>query len=372
MYFFKYYAIGHSYLKHGPFKGWQTEGAWGMAASKSENDYFHKFQEMLKENFDCKISSLAENHAMYERLCVEGVAAEDYKSSEYYHHMKEVITTFKPNIITVFVGGGNTIANDEKSLTLFYDVLYDMISKYKQPETVVICPCLHEYISKICTPVIKKYNFIPADVSFIHSDSSHENPYYAFKDYPEYDKEAAAGAVEFRTHPNDLGHFKIAECIFYSAKEEILKSIPQCSGNESFEFDESFTLVKEEEISIFTSPKLFLNFEGFNVTPGKDCVTFSSAPGTGAAVSADKLSIGPEYNKLYVKLSVDGYVDGKQLELVYSADGTSNSLYCPIEDTSMRTYEFDLSNVNEEITSFRISPNMEDCLLRISSLVFLK
>lgn len=73
-------------------------------------------------------------------------------------------------------------------------------------------------------------------------------------------------------------------------------------------------LDKDEEIGIFTSPKLFLNFEGFNVTPGKDCVTFSSAPGTGASVSADKLSIGPEYNKLYVKLSVDGFVDGKQLE----------------------------------------------------------
>ena len=51
MYHFKYYAIGHSYLKHGPFKGWQTDGYWGMAASKPENDYFHKFQDCLKLKF---------------------------------------------------------------------------------------------------------------------------------------------------------------------------------------------------------------------------------------------------------------------------------------------------------------------------------
>ena len=72
---FKYYAIGHSYLKHGPFKGWQTDGYWGMAASAPENDYFHKFQDILKENFECKLTALAENHADYERLCREGESA---------------------------------------------------------------------------------------------------------------------------------------------------------------------------------------------------------------------------------------------------------------------------------------------------------
>lgn len=36
MHSFRYYAIGHSYLEHGPFVGWQTEGFWGMAASAPE------------------------------------------------------------------------------------------------------------------------------------------------------------------------------------------------------------------------------------------------------------------------------------------------------------------------------------------------
>ena len=371
MYYFKYYAIGHSYLKHGPFKGWQTDGYWGMAASEPANDYFHKFREILQKNFDCKINSIAENHASYERLCVDGVTAEDYRRSKYYNHMKKVITTFKPNIITVFVGGGNTVANDEKSLTLFHDVLYDMIQKYKQPETVVICPCLNKRIAKICMPVIKKYNFIAADVSFIHSDSSRENPYYAFKDYPEYDKEAASGAVEFRTHPNNLGHFKIAECIFNSAKEEILRKISPCDENQPCDFEEDFAFEKDDEIKIITEPNIPVSFNGFNITRDGDCVSFSSAPGTGASISADNLSIGCEYNKFYVRLSVDGNITGKKLEFSFSTNGTTESIYCPIEGNSIHTYQFDISNVKESIDAFRLSPNMDDCFIRINSLGFL-
>ena len=372
MYHFKYYAIGHSYLKHPPFKGWQTDGYWGMAASKPENDYFHKFQDFLKDNFECKISALAENHASYERLCVEGVTVEDYKNSEYYKHMKEVLATFKPNIITVFVGGGNTVANDEKSLTMFYDVLYDMIDRYKQPETVVICPCLNEYISKICMPVIRKYNFIAADASFIHSDTSRENPYYAFKDYPEYDEDVAGGAVEFRTHPNDLGHLKIAECIYNSSKNEIMKNIPECDENEICDFDESFVCEENGEMEIFTEPKMSVNFNGFNVSSNNDCVVLSSAPGTGASISADKLEIGCEYNKFYVRLSVDGDIIGKELEFSFASEGDSKCMYCPINDNEMHTYEFDISGVEKQISSFRVSPNMEDCLMRVNKLGFIK
>ena len=372
MYHFKYYAIGHSYLKHGPFKGWQTDGYWGMAASKPENDYFHKFQDCLKDNFECKVSALAENHASYERLCVEGVTADVYKNSEYYKHMKDVITTFKPNIITVFVGGGNTVANDEKSLTMFFDVLFDMITRYTQPETVVIWACMNEYILKIGMPIIEKYNFIYADASFIHSDTSRENPYYAFKEYPEYDEAIADGAVEFRTHPNDLGHLKIAECIYDSAREEILKNIPECDENEELDFDGSFICEENGELKIYTEPKMSVNFNGFNVSSINDCVVLSSAHGTGASVSADNLDIDSKYNKFYIRLSIDGYVSGKELEFSYMSEGKSECMYCPIKDNEMNTYEFDISAVKKQINSFRISPNMEDCMIRVNKLGFVE
>ena len=119
MYHFRYYAIGHSYLLHGPFQGWQTVGEWGMAASEPEKDYFHRFRALLEESFECKLEAVAENQAAYERRCVLGVTAEDYKSSPEYAHMKEVLLTFKPNVISVCVGGGNTVANDAESLSFF-------------------------------------------------------------------------------------------------------------------------------------------------------------------------------------------------------------------------------------------------------------
>ena len=369
---FKYYAIGHSYLKHGPFKGWQTDGYWGMAASAPENDYYHKFQDILKENFECKLTALAENHADYERLCREGVTEETYKNSDPYKHMKEVIETFKPNIITVFVGGGNTVANDRESLTAFFDILYDMIASSKQPDTVVICPYLHENIAQICSPVVKKYNFIGADVSFIHADKSRNNPYYAYKDYPEYDEAAAAGAVEFRTHPNDLGHLKIAEAIFDVAKDELERNVPECDADEICDTAEEFVIEQNDEIKIPTEPKMNVSFNGFNVHGGCDFVAFSSAPGTGASISAVELNIAPEYGRFYVNLSVDGDIEGKTLEFSCISGGKKEIMYCPIETSEMHTYEFDISRVKETISSFRISPNMENCFIRVESLGFAK
>ena len=277
----------------------------------------------------------------------------------------------KPNIITVFVGGGNTIAGDEKSLTLFFDVLYDMIQKNKQPETVVICACIRESIAKINIPVIEKYGFVTADVSFIHTDKSRNNPYYAFKDYPEYDKEAAAGAVEFRTHPNNLGHLKIAECFFDSAKEEIIKKIPQGDESGDIDFDENFDYGKDGDIKIITEPKMSVSFNGFNVLRDGDCVMFSSAPGTGASVSAENLNIGSEYSKFFASLSVDGDISGKTLEFYFSSNVKTEKMYLPIEDNSIRNYQFDISKVKGQINSFRLSPDMEDCLIRINALGFL-
>ena len=168
MYNFRYYAIGHSYLKHGPFVGWQTDGFWGMAASAPEKDYFHKFQDELKAAFDCKIEAIAENQAAFEGLCTEDATEEKYVSSPLYSHMRELIEGFKPNIITVYIGGGNTPAKDGASLTLFYDVLYGLIASCKRPETVVICPALKPNIYGIAKPVADKYGFITVDMSFIH------------------------------------------------------------------------------------------------------------------------------------------------------------------------------------------------------------
>lgn len=209
----RYFAIGHSYLSHGPFEGWQKKGNWGMAASKPDADYFHRVQHHLHEKMPCSIQALAENYASYERLCTVDATEETYTSSELYAQIRERIRTLQPNLITVFVGGGNTIAKDPDSLSLFYEVLYKLIKENMPENATVICPNTNRKAS-VWMDIATKYGFIPVDLRFFHeSGKGRENPYYAFNQYPEYDEKAAAGAVEFRSHPCDHGHNTIGRLI---------------------------------------------------------------------------------------------------------------------------------------------------------------
>ena len=209
----RYFAIGHSYLRHGPFTGWQRKGTWGMAASEPDADYFHKVQQHLHEAMPCSVEAYAENFASYERLCTVDATAQTYKESPLYARMAEILRTMRPNLITVFVGGGNTVAKDPESLTLFYEVLYSMIKENMPENATVICPNTNKR-AYVWMDIAKKYGFIPLDLLFIHqSGKGRENPYYAYNQYPDYDEAAAAGAVEFRTHPGDHGHDTIGKLI---------------------------------------------------------------------------------------------------------------------------------------------------------------
>lgn len=369
MYYLRYYAIGHSYLKHGPFPGWQTQGSWGMAASNPSADYFHQFQQLLKENMECEIEAVAENHANYERLCAEGVTREDYENSDSYAQMQAVIRDFQPNIITIFIGGGNTIARDAASLSKFYDVLFEMVHRNKQPETVVICVSVRAYIKKIIAPFAEKYHFLEADASIIHEDPSRENPYYAFKEYPEYDQKAAQGAVEFRTHPGDRGHRKIAECIFEAAKEEILRTIPEngpTNRKKSVHREEQ----KNRRKGVLTEPAMELCYEGFNITEGIDGLGFSSAPGTGASVSVEKLGFERKYHKFFAEMSVEGEIRERMLKLVLKTKQGEYTKALPLQKQGIHRYEYDLSDISEEIQSFRLSPDLKDCFIKIRAIGF--
>ncbi len=214
----RYFAIGHSYLRHGPFTGWQRKGTWGMAASEPDADYFHRVQQHLHEKMPCSIEAYAENFASYERLCTVDATIQTYTQSPLYARMVEILRTMRPNLITVFIGGGNTVAKDPDSLTLFYEVLYSMIKENMPKNATVICPNTNRKAS-VWMEIAEKYGFIPVDLRFIHqSGKGGENPYYAYNQYPEYDTAAAAGAVEFRTHPGDHGHATIGRLIVEAAE----------------------------------------------------------------------------------------------------------------------------------------------------------
>lgn len=213
----RYYAIGHSYLLHGPFEGWQTVGNWGMAASKPELDYFHRVQERLQEAIPCSIDAIAENYASYERLCTETATEETYRNSPEYAALVHQLETFRPNLITVYIGGGNTIANDPVSLERFYRVLYTIIADHKLPEAVVVCPFSNRKTLQFMA-LAESFGFLTVDLMVMHEKGrSPENPYYAIAQYPEYEDAVKTGAIEFRTHPGDFGHDAIAKGIVETA-----------------------------------------------------------------------------------------------------------------------------------------------------------
>ena len=225
LYPLRYYAIGHSYLLHGPFEGWQTKGFWGMAASEPKADYFHRVQQHLQESLPCSIQAIAENYATYERLCTVDATRETYVNSAEYEQMRQQLLTFRPNLITLYLGGGNTIAKDPESLTLFFRVLYEMIAENKPADAVVVCPYSNKR-THMCPEIAREFGFVPVDLCFINEKgSTRENPYYALAQYPEYDAAAKAGAIEFRTHPGDYGHDTIARHIVERCIPEIKQKI---------------------------------------------------------------------------------------------------------------------------------------------------
>lgn len=241
----RYYAIGHSYLLHGPFEGWQTKGFWGMAASEPDKDYFHRVQQRLQESLPCSLQAIAENYATYERLCTVDATRETYENSPEYAQMRQQLQTFRPNLISVFIGGGNTIAKDPQSLNLFYRVLYGMIAENKPADAVVVCPFSNKK-TPMCVELAREHGFVPVDLCFLHDKGkSRENPYYAMAQYPEYDEAAKAGAIEFRTHPGDFGHDTIAKHIV----EAVLPQIEQKITPVEVCLPQSLTLSAPREIS---------------------------------------------------------------------------------------------------------------------------
>ncbi len=368
MYNIRYYAIGHSYLKHGPFNGWQTEGFWGMAASAPENDYFHKFQDGLKAAFDCNIEAIAENHAVYERLCTVDATEEKYRSSGEYRHMQEVLETFKPNLISIFVGGGNTPANDEKSLTQFFSVLYDLVARSKHKDAVVVCIMKNPAQHKMSKAIADKYGFISVDVSFIHAKSGKENPYYAFNAYPEYDELAARGAVEFRTHPGDEGHLAIANAMLDGVRDAVA-TIPEGDFNEEYSYEKYSVTGNPTWFTIKTTPKMKVFYFGFNLRQEGNTVIFGSAPGTGASLLAERGNTPITGNTFYAELKVDGAAEGSVLNVEFTGTLGKAVASTPIV-AGMHMYEIDVPAGLGEITSLRMVPGAIECVLSVNEIGF--
>ncbi|MBQ8894447.1 MAG: SGNH/GDSL hydrolase family protein [Clostridia bacterium] len=351
----KYYAIGHSYLKHGPFEGWQTEGFWGMAASRPEKDYFHRLQALLTEHTDCEFVSVAENHAELERLCKPGATKEDYENSPSYRHIRDQLRAFKPNIITVFLDA-NCVSKEREVLLGFYDSLYGLIAAEKQQNAVVLCLVC---FSPVTEEAAKKYGFIPVNVQKIHEKKQQreQNPYYAFRQYPVYE-----GKIEFRTHPGDEGHEYIAQQIFAKLKDELPQEVA-----EGDPLDIAAKAVSKGHTSgkwYFDDPGEALDLEigGFNLRVENSCLQLSAAVDTGLSVGSKKLDLFSR--ELCIRAAVEGNAQNLQITVFGEQE---LQLTEELQDAGMHEYRCPL---NMRVRGFSIAPDGLDCHIYIDKIVF--
>ena len=351
----KYYAIGHSYLKHGPFAGWQTEGAWGMAASEPKKDYFHRFQQLLAEYRPCEIVAVAENHAELERLCKPGVTQEDYENSPSYQHIRDQLRAFKPNLITVFVDA-NCPSKERAELLPFYDALYGLIQAEKQPHAVVLCVVC---FSPLTEEAAKKHGFIPVNAQKIHEKKQdrENNPYYAFKQYPVYE-----GKIEFRTHPGDEGHEYIARQLFEAVKDRLPREAAE--GDPLGEAET--TLAKGHAPGCWEfenlGETLDLELGGFNLRVENSCLYLSAAVDTGLSVECKNLELFSE--ELCLRAAVSGNAETLKITVFGEQDVTFTE---QVKNAEMQEYRYPL---NRRVRGFSIVPDGLDCHIAIDRIVF--
>ena len=351
----KYYAIGHSYLKHGPFEGWQTDGFWGMAASAPDKDYFHRLQALLTETFDCEIQSVAENHAELEWCCKPGTVAADYANTPSYLHIRDQLRAFKPNIITIFLDA-NCICKEEAELMAFYDALYGLVAAEKQPETVVLCPVCYAPLTK---KAAEKYGFIPVDILKIHAmkQDRENNPFYAFRQYPAYE-----GKIEFRTHPGDDGHLFIAQQIFDQLKD----ILPQTAAEGAPLGDAETTASGKhapgkwhfDSLSEITD----LEIGGFNLRIENSRLQLSAAVDTGLSVGGKNLDLFA--SELRIKAAVEG--ESTRLKIAVYGEKTMEFTE-QLTDSEMHEYRYP---INQQVSGFSIAPDGFDCHIAIDEILF--
>jgi hypothetical protein len=250
------------------------------------------------------------------------------------------------------------------------EVLYDMVARYRRPDSVVVCPYMTEKLYRIARPIAESHGFLAVDVSFLHEKKGYENPYYAFHKYPEYDARAAAGAVEFRTHPSDLGHDAIAKSMLNAVKKQIPKTVEQGVFNEPYRFEEYVQPEKLPAFRVRTEPEMYVTFHGFNVRQEGDCVTFGSAPETGASVELAGIRFVPPIGTFYVEMAVNGVEQKERMTLTVKTKTETRTYQVDLHDDQMHRYIFDLSEIAENVYGIRISPDMTDCVLTVRALGF--
>lgn len=367
-----YYAIGHSYLLHGPFAGWQEEGAWGMAASKPQKDYFHRLISLIRAHFAAEIEAKADNYAEYERMGQEGVTKEALLGCPSMEKIRAALAAQRPNLITIYINA-NIPSKTKEVCDLLYDTLFEEIAKGKPAGAIVACGYAENYCAGV-TPSIKKaaakYGFLLADFSEIYEGEKRQNPHLAYGQYPDFE-----GPIDFRSHPGDLGHQRIAERFFESLSAPLEAQFQKRAEPLPLEEDaleeKGATKSKKGEAK---SAWRFCSFEelsglslgGFNPRIEEDTLILGAEVETGVSISGTPAE--GSYSEFLAELAVPGG-ENTHLTISFATDGAAAEHRILIPDGCLHKIKLPLQQ-GEKIRSFTIRPDAPDCLLKVKTIKF--
>lgn len=367
-----YYAIGHSYLCHGPFAGWQEESAWGMAASGPQKDYFHQLISLIRAHFEAEIEAKAENHAELERMGQEGLCEEALLACPSIQKIRGDIEKMQPDLITVYLNA-NIPSKTKEVCDLLFSTLFKTIAAAMPKGAIVACGYAENYCERV-SPSIKKFaeeqGFFLADLSEIYQGEKRQNPYLAFAQYPDY-----SGAIEFRSHPGDLGHRRIAELFFR-----------QIEGPLSAGFAKREAPLLEEEAALWersaekqkeSGPKRKWQLDSFENLGGLSLGGFNPRIEEGALILGAEVETGVsiggapaigDYSEFLAEVAVLG-VKETYLTLSFATEEAEAEHRILIPGGSLQKIKLPLQK-GEKILHFSIRPDAVDCLLKVKSIEF--
>ena len=108
-----------------------------------------------------------------------------------------------------------------------------------------------------------------------------------------------------------------------------------------------------------------ISYFGFNVQQKGECVTFSSAPGTGASLVANGFSASADNKHFCVTMKIDGTDDSDTLKIVFN-----NTYKCalPIMKGVMYRYEVTVPSNVGEIKEITVAPSSKECMITVKEL----
>ena len=123
------------------------------------------------------------------------------------------------------------------------------------------------------------------------------------------------------------------------------------------------------KLKIKTSPEMNVSFFGFNVRQNGECVSFASAPGTGASLYASGFTVKCEGAEFFAELAVDG-ADGHDVLKIKLKSGEVEKEYDLLLASGMNTYRVKLSGEIQTVDSLHIMPSAAECLITVKQIGF--